>query len=71
MTVDYRSLFFRAQRGVPSHLTPTYTLGPPRIASAGSYETSSYVVSGHQAAVTPPQHIANETKMLAKASESL
>ena len=29
------------------------------------------VVSGHQAAVRPPAHIANETKMLTKASERL
>ena len=67
MTVDYRSLFVTVQRGVPNHLTPTHTLGHLRIASTGSYDTSSHLVSGHQAAVTPPQHIAHETKMLAKA----
>ena len=39
---SYLSLFVRVQRGVPNHLTPTHTLGPPRIASAGSYDTSSY-----------------------------
>ena len=51
MTVDYRSLFVRAQREVPSHLTPTHTLGPPHIGSSGGYDTS-FVVSGHRAAVT-------------------
>ena len=69
MTVDYRSLFVRVQRGVPNHLTPTHILGAPRIASTGSYDTPSYLVFGHQAAVTPPQHVANETEMPAKASE--
>ena len=42
MTVDYRSLFVRVQWGVPNHLTPIHTLGPPRIASTGSYDSSSY-----------------------------
>ena len=27
---------------MPEHLTPAHTLGPPRKASTGSYETSSY-----------------------------
>ena len=42
MTVDYRSLFVRMQRGVPNHLTPTHILGPPRITSTGSLDTSSF-----------------------------
>ena len=35
-----RSLIVRVQRGVPNHLTTTHPLGPPRIASTGSYDTS-------------------------------
>ena len=65
MTVDYRSLLVRVHRGVPNHLTPTHTLGLARIASTGSYDTC-IVISGYQAAVKPPQHIAHETKMLAR-----
>jgi len=42
MTVDYRSLFVRVRRRVPNHLTPPHALGPPRIASTGRYDTSSY-----------------------------
>ena len=42
MTVDYLSLYVRVQRRVLNHLTPAHTLGPPRIASTGSYDTSSY-----------------------------
>ena len=71
MTFDYRSLFVKSAGGVPNHLTPSHTLGPPRTASTGSYDTSSYFVAGPQVAATPPEHIANETKKLAKASELL
>ena len=42
MTVDYRSLFVRVQRGVPNHMTPIHTVDPRRIASTGSHDTSSY-----------------------------
>ena len=52
MTFDYRSLFVKSAGGVPNHLTPTHTLGPSRISSTGSYDTSSSLVSGPQAAVT-------------------
>ena len=69
MTVDYRSLYVRAQRGVPNHLIPTHTLGPPGIAS--TRHTIVLYISGHQAAVTSPEHIAHDTKMLAKAPERL
>ena len=70
MAVDYRSLFVRVQRGVPNHLTLTHTLRPPRLSITGTthHRISVY---GHQAAATPPQHIAHETKMLAKAPERL
>ena len=72
MTVDYRSLFVRVQRGVPNHLTSTHTLDPPRIASTGSYGTSSYrSIRSPGRRNTPPKHIANETKMSAKAPERL
>ena len=69
--LEHRSLLVRVQRGVPNHLAPIHTLGPLRIASTGSYDTNRIVVSGHQATATPPQHVGNETKMLAKASERL
>ena len=49
MTVDYRSLFVRVQRGAPNHLTPTHTLCPPRQVATTH---DRIVVFGHQAAVT-------------------
>ena len=41
MTVDYRSLIVRVQRGVRNHFTPTHSLGPQRKASTGGYDTLS------------------------------
>ena len=44
MTVDYRSLCVTVPRGVPNHLIPAHTLGPPRKAGTGSYDPSSYSI---------------------------
>lgn len=55
---------------VPNHLTPTYASSPPRIAgTTGRYDASQYVPYPSTCGRNTLQHIANETKILAKASE--
>ena len=51
-----RSLIVRVQRGVPNHLTPAHTLGPPRIASTGSYDTSYCSIRSPGHRNTPPAY---------------